>query len=371
MIDYYYMDTLIGEHPFISINEESLEVTLCIEDEEIANGNRFFSSREILSFTLGENLFTFLSISNSNLKHLRNIISQKPTWDFYHEQDETEKFIASLDCVYLYILFYSENRHFLNNEYISRLDRIAKEFEFALNFCCNDEFMPELKPLNSLQRYFLYCQIYPDNIHTIDRQYQQHRYLFMEPTLPSNLLNLLPALKKKMDSRGHIADEFEPITNRPPNMEQLIPALQNLSVRPIFRYEYSTIDKYLMEELFLLIKINARVKRCSMCHKYFILKGDYGTKYCDRISAGEKFTCKKLAAIQNRKNKVQKNPILKEYEKAYKRNYARQANHKITAEDFRLWTEEATKKRDQALSRYASDPSDQVIADFKTYLGNR
>ena len=80
---------------------------------------------------------------------------------------------------------------------------------------------------------------------------------------------------------------------------------------------------------------------------------------------------KKIAAISARKNKVRNNPILKEYERAYKRNYARVTNHKMTAEDFRLWTEEATQKRDAFSAEYDSNPSDQLISDFKKYLGNK
>lgn len=372
MIDYNFMDVLIGDQAFVSINEDALKITICVEDETIANGNRFLSTREILSFPLGENLFNFLSIPESDIKKIKAIISKTPKWDFYHEQDQTESFIASLDCIYLYLLFYSDNREFLNNEYSDRLDRILREFEFALNFCCNDDFMPELKPLTSLQRYYLYCHIYPDNIHTIDRQYRQNRYLFMEPSLSTNILNSVPVLKQEINHYGRcIVNEFDPVTKCPPNMERLITSLRDMSTHPVFRYEYQTIDRYLMEELFLLIKINARVKKCAMCHKYFILKGDYGTDYCDRIQEGEKYTCKKLAAIQTRKSKIQKNPILKEFERAYKRNYARQSNHKITQEEFRLWVESATQERDRILSLHDAAPSEQIIADFKEYLGNK
>ena len=89
-----------------------------------------------------------------------------------------------------------------------------------------------------------------------------------------------------------------------------------------------------------MIEHNIRIKKCKNCGKYFVLKGDYSTDYCDRIPDGEKFTCKKLAAMKARKKKVQDNPILK-YEKAYKRMYAHLSNHKISNEDFRLWAEAA------------------------------
>ena len=76
-------------------------------------------------------------------------------------------------------------------------------------------------------------------------------------------------------------------------------------------------------------------------------------------------------AQKRRKEKVNSNPIVKEYERAYKRNYARVTSHKMNAEDFRLWTEEAAKKRDAFSAEYDSNPSDQIISEFKKYLGNK
>lgn len=52
-----------------------------------------------------------------------------------------------------------------------------------------------------------------------------------------------------------------------------------------------------------MIEHNIRIKKCKNCGKYFVLKGDYSTDYCDRIPDGEKFTCKKLAAMKARKKK--------------------------------------------------------------------
>lgn len=76
-------------------------------------------------------------------------------------------------------------------------------------------------------------------------------------------------------------------------------------------------------------------------------------------------------AQKRRKKKINSNPIVKEYERAYKRNYARVTNHKMNAEDFRLWSEEATQKRDAFSAEYNSNPSDQLISEFKKYLGNK
>ncbi len=370
MLDYFKMNVLIEDTAYIMFNEDLMRVSLCIEDGNFTGDMRTYVTKDIEHFTLGENLFSFLNLSITNINRIQKIVISNPRWDEHHEQDDTEAFLAELDCVYLYLLFYSFNREHLGNQYTNRLDRLVKEFDFALNFCCNDNFVPQFNHLSSMERYYLYSKIYIDNINTIDRHYQQHRYLFMEAS-QTDLLNMLPNMGKKTDKFGLIQDEFEPVTELPEIPSKFLSMFHNTRVTPIFRYEYSAIERYLMEELFLLIKLNIRIKKCSNCGKYFILKGDYATDYCDRIIDGQKYTCKKFAAIQARKKKVKSNPVIREYEKAYKRYYARVTNKKLSNEDFRLWTEEASKKREEAAARYAASPSEDIIKEFKEYLGNR
>ena len=43
----------------------------------------------------------------------------------------------------------------------------------------------------------------------------------------------------------------------------------------------------------------------------------------------------------------------------------------MTADDFRLWTEAAIKKRDLLSKKYENTPSEQLITEFKKYLGNK
>lgn len=152
--------------------------------------------------------------------------------------------------------------------------------------------------------------------------------------------------------------------------DDILSHIKNKAQAPMLN-RCESVSDFLYFEFDCLYSNNLKIKRCKNCKKYFVLKGDYSTDYCDRIPEGEKFTCKKIAATRSRKNKVKSNPILKEFEKAYKRNYARQSNHKITQEDFRLWVESAAKERDRILSLYGASPSKQIITDFKEYLGNK
>lgn len=368
MIEYGKMDMVIGDHSYFYIDEMKMDISLCIDGEDLTG----VKALEIDHYSIGENLFNFLAIGKDDLKRILRAIQDNPIWNERHsENDDTGRFLLSLDCVYLYILFYSFNRGRLGLEYRSRLDRIQKEFEFAMNFCCNDDFDKRFKPLSSLQRYYLYSQIYIDNILTTERRYQQNNFLFLD--IPSNqsLAQKLPQMPMEINKYGQIINEFEPITEKPQLTDEIISSMANSTISLSFRYEHERLEEYLMEELFSLIKLNMRVKKCKNCGKYFILKGDYATNYCNRIPDGQKFTCKKLAAMRTRKKKVQNSPILKEYEKAYKRMYARLTNHKLSNEDFRLWVENASSKRDSVAAEYSLCPSDDIINQFKEYLGNK
>lgn len=374
MLDFDILDSLVDLGAFFSINETNMTVIAGVDESRYfddSNGDfhRVDVFKNITSFPLGDNLFNFLFISVSDFKKIWGHVEDESYWDGKHAQNEFSTFLSSLDCTYLYLTYHSFNRGHLGLQYRARLDRIAKEFEFALNFCCNDDFNVSLKQLSALQRYYIYCQLYVDNTLTIDRQYNGPNNLFIEAGKRIDNLDRM-SRKGKNSSDFNTPNDYEPITDVP-DLSGIADVLKSVPVFIAYRYQYSTIDKYLLEELFSLIKLNVRVKKCKNCDKYFILKGDYATDYCDRIPDGQKFTCKKIAAMKARKKKVQNNPILKEYEKAYKRMYARLSNHKLSNEDFRLWVEDASRKRDSAAAEYSSGPSGDIINQFKEYLGNK
>ena len=51
-------------------------------------------------------------------------------------------------------------------------------------------------------------------------------------------------------------------------------------------------------------KLPDHATKCKRCGKYFIMKGNYDTKYCSRIAEGETRSCQELAAIDNYKAKI-------------------------------------------------------------------
>jgi len=138
-----------------------------------------------------------------------------------------------------------------------------------------------------------------------------------------------------------------------------------------FYVNCQTVKDFVFFEFYTIISQDIEIKKCHRCGKYFIQKGNYHTDYCDRVPEGKRHTCKKLAAIEARAEKLKSNPILKEFEKAYKRNYARRKNDIMSPAEFSEWSNKATAERDRIALEYAAEPSEQLLQQFKEFLGNK
>ena len=64
------------------------------------------------------------------------------------------------------------------------------------------------------------------------------------------------------------------------------------------QYEFQTIEDILELEFTKMLEANVRFRKCKRCGKYFIMKGNYDTNYCDRVAEGEKRTCQEIAAAE-------------------------------------------------------------------------
>ncbi|MBR5614282.1 MAG: hypothetical protein IKW64_03140 [Clostridia bacterium] len=126
----------------------------------------------------------------------------------------------------------------------------------------------------------------------------------------------------------------------------------------------SDISSLLYIEFMKMIQNNASVSVCENCGKYFIPKGNYDMKYCEREVNGEK-VCQKIGAVKSFKDKVKNNPVYNEYEKVYKRFYARKRKGLVTQNQFDDWVKKASKLKKDALKGILSyDDFKQLIADI-------
>ena len=87
-----------------------------------------------------------------------------------------------------------------------------------------------------------------------------------------------------------------------------------------------TIIENLHEMLFFefteMLKQGLHVKKCGLCGRYFILQSKHETEFCDRIYRGKR-TCKQFGAKKTFNERVAADPVLQEYQRIYKRYFAR------------------------------------------------
>ncbi|HCM19249.1 MAG TPA: hypothetical protein DIC46_00405, partial [Porphyromonadaceae bacterium] len=112
-------------------------------------------------------------------------------------------------------------------------------------------------------------------------------------------------------------------------------------------YDFGSVAEILELELTKMLEQNVHFRKCKRCKKYFIMKGNYDTNYCDRIAQGETRNCQDIAAQENYKRKIADNAAIPIYSKYYKRYAARVRVNQIKESDFKQWKYKAMTKRDE------------------------
>lgn len=135
------------------------------------------------------------------------------------------------------------------------------------------------------------------------------------------------------------------------------------------RYVCCSIKDMLELELTKMLEQNVRFRKCKRCGKYFIMKGNYDTRYCDRIAEGETRTCQQLAALENYKAKIADNKAVPIYNKYYKRYAARVRVHQLKEDEFNKWRYQAITKRDECNDGKITP--EEYIEWMEAYFPNR
>ena len=235
-----------------------------------------------------------------------------------------------------------------------------------LDFCfINNEV--RLSSLSKYERYFIFSAVTP----LMENLLHSDKVFFPSP------YELRDSLR--MDLFSSFTQNHATVDWISENPLEILKLLTDAAIEKIHNSNVKLLDASYCEKPFDLLAFEIRefflrdieIKRCANCGKFFIPTGKYNTDCCDRIPNGQKYSCKKIMAQKRRREKTNSNPIIKEYERAYKRNYARVSNHKMDPNDFRLWVDTASKKRDDLSLQYQHSESEQIIIDFKKYLGNK
>ena len=107
------------------------------------------------------------------------------------------------------------------------------------------------------------------------------------------------------------------------------------------------IDDMLRFELVQTLVQGIGFKRCKNCGMLFVPSGRSDTLYCDFIADGEEYSCRKIGANRQAKEKVANDPVLQEHRRAYQRLNKRKEYGYMEEAEFKAWADEAAFRRKQ------------------------
>ena len=248
--------------------------------------------------------------------------------------------------------------HYLKDMQKNLLDLI--EATFDENFC--DGFFNHL---SHKTRFAGYCRKH--DLPTEQKRTVMHDISILDAELQvKNVLDDCVESDFDLDIKMAAVSEISSDIQR--NLDKLgftMPEMIALSVLQADEYETcicESIEQQIEFELMQLLKSDIGMRKCKRCGKYFIMKGNYDTNYCDRIAEGETRNCQELAAHENYKKKMADNAAIPLYQKYYKRYAARVRVRQIKEPDFKKWKYQAMTKRDECTDGKIS------LAEFEEWL---
>lgn len=231
--------------------------------------------------------------------------------------------------------------------YYNYLRTLQKEFLDLIEFCFDDEYYPDiLGKFQPYERFYLYRSL-KDIPVAYDRTetFKTTTWYMPEKGVPIWLTDptYLKKTTKKMKTTSAITELAEKFNISPQKLKEKL-------VTPIHLdkyYHFSTVAQILELEFTKMLEMDIGFRKCKWCGKYFIVKGNHGAKYCDRVPEGKTQSCQKLAALDEYKRKNADNEAKKIYDKYYKRYSARLKVNQIKEKDFKQWKYNAITMRDE------------------------
>lgn len=189
-------------------------------------------------------------------------------------------------------------------------------------------------------------------------------------------INLNPAHSIFLDTKfvtKYIYDKELSREERKLDIESLAQIIKERNLFAEEVYELDCYENQIRLELFKIIQNNFSINKCENCGRLFIpittsrnpnQKGRNDQKYCNNLYQDTGKTCREIGALNKRKEKVQKSPILQEDNREYKKMYGLHYNHpkKFKETKFNEWSKKAQKLRDKY--------SNEQIEDFRIDLKN-
>ena len=358
----FFNHSMLKQQVIVNQNSKEMIINLDIQD---TNNFAFLDSNHN-KFILGENLLNFCYLP---LTEIAKDISEH---DF--EISNTQQLFIYLKKVFGLDTAIARFIPTIKNdfkkgfsEYLHYLCDLQREYLKIIEFCFDVDFCPtELKSLSSLVRLYLYKTAYARPFeHTMNKT-------FSRPTLDTiafsdNLVKrLMGATKKTVELLGEdstvdekilFENEFEIKHKLPAGMIEIALSQENLIS---FHYKCENLEEFLFLEFANLCEIDFKIKKCNRCGKYFTLKGNYTSDYCDRKNSSGR-TCQQISASEKYKQKTQNSNAWNLYSKYYKRYFARMKVGTIKEDKFKQWQYKATTMRDDC---YNGNITEKEFEDF-------
>lgn len=88
-------------------------------------------------------------------------------------------------------------------------------------------------------------------------------------------------------------------------------------------YRFAGLRNYIQFIFMNMMQLNPNFCKCNYCYRFFIPKTKKFTRFCDRVNSESGKTCKEIAPSVFRNNDIESSAIMKEYDRALRRNYKR------------------------------------------------
>ena len=319
-----------------------------------------------VSFSIGEGILDFcytdFTKEQDSILLLGALFScGKKREDIVRNQDEAleaessnmERTLSSLDK-YLYQSVYSSIfppyiENFTKHSipfFIQYITEIQKEMLRRIEFVFDEEFYPdELSKFLPCERYSLYSDVYG-----IPTDFIREERFTMNGNLNPRYL------KRGNIDTSEIAQRltsYEP-TNKKSPLEKAL-GLETGRVQLFYHaprfmaveYRVSTIHDMLELEFTKMLELGTRLHKCKICGRYFIVKGNYVSDFCNRIREGQTRTCQQIGAQRKYDERLKTDEAVALFRKYYKRYYARTKVNQIKPDKFREWNYKACEMRDR------------------------
>ncbi|MBQ4100448.1 MAG: hypothetical protein IJC83_02750 [Oscillospiraceae bacterium] len=264
--------------------------------------------------------------------------------------------LTRIEHPYAQNLVLNKNDDFAHTVRRSDLVGIQQKYRMFVDFCLNPECDESVSTLKPQQRFLIMLSMhdYKESLPKIpitstffpevSENEKNHYFNFYDQYSDQTNLDYVNVLERIKENKykhnfGYYGDLYKYISVPVP--AETVEFVKNMQTKLYEACSVENIDACLFLEFSKLIFNDMIVKNCAYCGKYFILKGNYKTDFCDDIPKGKKLPCKMLGSNQRLTEKILNDPIYGAYRKTYKRYYAWIRYGKISPKDFNIWAHEA------------------------------